>query len=51
MINDKANEVIEELFEPLVNIYQIGLKTSMRASDFIFDFIHLLYYICHHNRF
>ena len=47
MINDKANEVIEKLFESLLNQYKIGLETSMRGSDFFFDCIHLLYYKCH----
>ena len=46
-INEKADEVIEERFESLLNRYQIGLETSMRGSDFIFDFVHLLYYKCH----
>ena len=47
MINDKADEVIEELFESFLNSYQIGLETSIRGSDFIFDCVHLLYYKCH----
>ena len=47
MINDKADEVIEVLFESFVNSYQIGLETSIRGSDFIFDCVHLLYYKCH----
>ena len=47
MINDKADEVIEELFESFVNSFQIGLETSIRGSDFIFDCVHLLYYKCH----
>ena len=29
LINDKSDEVIEKLFESLLNRYQIGLKTSM----------------------
>ena len=44
MINDKANEVIEKLFESLLNQYKIGLETSMRGSDFFFDCVH---YKCH----
>ena len=46
MINDKADGVIEELFQSLVSRYQIGLETSMRGSDFIFNCVHLLYYKC-----
>ena len=30
MINEKADEVIKEFFESLLNRYQIGLETSMR---------------------
>ena len=42
MINDKADKIIEELFQPLLSRYQVGLKTSMKCSDFIFDCIYLL---------
>ena len=37
MINGKADEVIEKLFESRLNRYQIGLETSIRDIDFIFD--------------
>ena len=37
MINSKADEVIEELFQSLLSKYQIEIGTSMRGSDFIFD--------------
>ena len=47
MITDKADEVIEELFESLLNRYQIELETSMRGSDFIFHCVHLLHYKYH----
>ena len=47
MVNEKTDEVIEKPFELLLKRYQIGLETSMRGSDFIFDFIHLLHYKCH----
>ena len=43
MIYDKAYEVIEELFESLLNRCQIGLETSIRGSDFLFGCVHLLY--------
>ena len=42
MIYDKAGEVIEELFEPLLDRYQIKLKTSIEESHFIFDCINSL---------
>ena len=47
MINDKADEVIEERFESHFDIYQTGLETSVTGSDSIFDCVQLLYYKCH----
>ena len=47
MIKDKVNEVIEKLFDLLLNKYQIGLETLMRGSDFIYDCVHLLHSRCH----
>ena len=46
MINDEAGEVIEELFDSLKNRYQNNLE-SMKGSDFVFEYVHLLYYECH----
>ena len=46
-VNDEAEEVIEGSFDSLTKKYQIGLKKSMRGSDFIFHCIHLLQYECH----
>ena len=46
MINDEADEVIKELFDSLKNKYQNNLK-SMTGSEFVFDYVHLLYYKCH----
>ena len=46
MIYDKTDEVIVKRFELLLNRYEIGLKTSMKVSDFIFNSIHLLFYKC-----
>ena len=48
MINDKTDKDIEELFESLRNIYQIGLETSMRG---MFDYVHLMYYKFHEINF
>ena len=42
MIDDKGDEVFS-----LLNRYQIGFETSMRSIDFIFDYVHLLYYKSH----
>ena len=49
MINDKADEVVEELFQSFFSRYQIGLEMWMKGSDFVFDCVHLLYYKCHKN--
>ena len=44
MINDKADEAIEERFKSLQNRYQINLEKSMKGGEFIFDYVHVLYY-------
>ena len=36
-----------KLYQSLLCRYQIGLETSMKGTDFIFDCVHLLYYKCH----
>ena len=46
MIHDKADEVMEELFNSLLNIYQTGWETLIRGSDFISDYVNLLIYKC-----
>ena len=43
MPDDNAIEVDESL----LSRYQIGLETSIKESDFIFDSVQLLYYKCH----
>ena len=50
MINSKADEVIEELFQSLLSKSQIEIGTSTRRSDFIFDWDHL-YYKCNEINF
>ena len=42
-----ANEVVDELLEPLPSRYRSNLDTSMRGSDFIFNSVQLLYCKCH----
>ena len=42
-----TNEVIKEIFGLVLSRYQIGLETSMRGSDFVFDGINLIYHKCH----
>ena len=46
MINDEANEVINKLFDSLKIRYQNNLE-SMKGSEFVFDYVHLMYYKCH----
>ena len=42
MINDEVDEFINSL----KNRYQNNLK-SIKGNEFVFDYIHLLYYKCH----
>ena len=51
MSHDKADEVIKELFEPILSTYQIGLEKSTKGSVFIFDGVNLPYYKCHKTNF
>ena len=44
MVNDEADEVIKELFDSLKNRYNLE---SMKVSEFVFNYVHLLYYKCH----
>ena len=37
MLYNNENEFVNELFESLLSRHQVGLETSMRGSDFIFD--------------
>ena len=37
MINDRADEAIKDLVQLLLSIYQIGLETSLKGSNFMFD--------------
>ena len=47
MINDKTDEIIEELFKSLPHRYQINLEKLMKGSEFLFHYVHLLCYKCH----
>ena len=44
MEGDKTNEIIEKLFESLLQNYQTNLEEPMRGSEFVLDSINLLYY-------
>ena len=45
MISDEADEVINKIFDSLRNTYQNNLQ-SIRCSEFVFDYVQLLYYKC-----
>ena len=47
MLGSETDEIIEELFESLLQKYQQGIKESMKKSDFVFDSAHLLFYELH----
>ena len=44
MIVSETDEIIEGLFESLLERYRKGLEESMRGSEFIFDSVDTLYY-------
>ena len=46
MITDKAEEILQELFDSLKNRYQNNLE-SMKGGEFVFDYVQLLYHKCH----
>ena len=45
-MNDEADEVIEKISELLKDRYQNNLE-SLKGSEFVFDYVYLLYYKCH----
>ena len=47
MMGVDNNEIIEKLFESLLQRYQKGLEESMKGSDFVFDYVESLNYIFH----
>ena len=46
MINDKADEVIKELFDSLKNRHQNNLE-SMKGNEIVYNYFQLLYCKCH----
>lgn len=46
MTSDKAGEVIKEVFESHLYVYQIELETSVKISDSFFDCLDLLHHKC-----
>ena len=45
MMGNGTDEIIEELFESLLQTYQEGLKEKIRGTEFVLDSVNLL----HHN--
>ena len=50
MISDKVDEIMQEIFQVLLSRYQIGLETSIKGSNFIFDCVYFLFYKCHKKK-
>ena len=46
MMNDKADETIEELFDSFKNRYKNNLG-SVKSNKFVFGYVQLLYYKYH----
>ena len=42
MMSNKADEIIEKLFDSLLQKYQEGLEETMRGSEFVCDSVDLL---------
>ena len=47
MVGGETDEIIEELFECLLQRYQVGLEEKMRGGEFVFDSVSLLHYKLH----
>ena len=47
MMGNERDEIIDELFESLLQRYQEGIEESVKGSEFVFDSIDLLYYKLH----
>ena len=47
MINDEADQVIDKPFKSFFKKYQIGLKESLKGSEFALNYFQLLHYKCH----
>ena len=46
-ISSEKDEILEKLFEFLLQKYQNCLEESMKGSEFVFDSVNLFYYKCH----
>ena len=47
MIGNETNEIIEKLFESLLQRYQEGLEESLRGSNLLYNGVDILYYKLH----
>ena len=43
MLGSQTNEIIEEIFNSLLQKYQNGLEESMKGREFLSDYVDLLY--------
>ena len=46
-MGSETDEIIEELFDSLLQKYQKNLEESTRGSEFVFDSVNSLYYKFH----
>ena len=46
-MGSETDEIIEEIFNSLLQRYQEGLEESMKASEFVFDSVNSYYYKLH----
>ena len=44
MMGSETDEIIEEIFESLLQSYQTNLEESMRGSEFVYDSVYALHY-------
>ena len=44
IVGSETDEIIEELFESFLQLYQETLEESVRGSEFVFDSVDSLYY-------
>ena len=49
MMGNETDEIIEELFESLLQRYQAGLEEKMKENEFVFDSVDLLHYNFNNN--
>ena len=49
MMGNETDEIIEKLFESLLQRYQAGLEEKMKENEFVFDSVDLLHYNFNNN--